>query len=78
MAYSETGYKCRAEINSQAKQIILADGTAYQYSSLIYCPLETPDLQPGTNILVTDGTLTRIEGKVMGFSRGQLNCRIWV
>lgn len=77
MAYGEP-YKCRAEINTSAKQIILQDGTSYIYSSLIYCPKEVPDLQPGTKILITDGTITRVEGIVKSFSRGQLNCRIWV
>ena len=78
MAYPETYHKCRAEINSKAQQIILEDGTAYTYSSLIYCPLTVPDLTTGTKILVLDETITRIEGTVKGFSRGQFNCRIWV
>lgn len=79
MPFTDGPYECRAEINSQAKQIVLQDGTAYTYSSLIYCPLATPDIEPGTNILVVDqDNKTRIEGQVKGFSRGELNCRIWV
>lgn len=78
MSYSETYYTCRAEINSKAQQIVLEDGSTYTYSSLIYCPLDVPDIPCGTKILVLDGTVTRIEGIVKGFSRGQFNCRIWV
>ena len=78
MAYTGTSYDCRAEINSQAAKIILQDGTAYEYAALIYCPLLTPDIAEGTKIIVMDGTITRIEGIVKAFSRGQLNLRIWV
>lgn len=78
MAYTADPYDCRAELNTQAKKIVLPDGTAYEYSSLIFCALSTPDIEPGCNVLVMDGTVTRIEGIVKMFSRGQLNCRIWV
>ena len=79
MAYTGESYKVRAELNSKAQSIVLPDGTTYQYQAVIYCPLGTQTVEPGTRVLVTDEAgLKRIEGIVKGCVVDQFNMKIWV
>jgi hypothetical protein len=52
------------------------DGAVTDFNWIVYCPLETPDIVPGTQIIVYGAM--QIQDSVKRFSRGQLNVRIWL
>lgn len=74
---SATSYPCREERGGNQK-IALEDGEVHSYSSLIYCPLNTPTILPGSIVTVMQGTTVRAKGEVKAFIRDQFNCRIWL
>jgi len=71
--------ECREEPNGSGRMVILADGKAFQYSSIIYLPDFDSDLNSEFTVKVVDETgNTRIEGKVARVVKDRKNCRIWV
>lgn len=71
-------YKCRIERNQKAETIVLDDGTSYEYSYVVYLDLTTDDFICGESVrLYRDNLL--IDTKVIrGFTKGQLDCRLWL
>lgn len=77
---SEDFLPCRFEINQKANTIILTNGEAYNYSYIIYLDLSAPDLHYGQLIRLYNEKKNIISKLliVQGFSRGQLDCKLWV
>lgn len=71
---------CRAEPSGGNGYIKTADGTAVNYSWIVYFGLPVDKIVEGTEIEVVDQkTLESIlKDKVLRFSRGQLNARVWL
>lgn len=69
-------YPCREEPNSYGRRIGI-DGQLVDYSSMVFLPLDSPDLIPGVKFRVYQGDSIRFQGEVKRFSRGQLNCKVW-
>lgn len=71
--------ECREEPNSSSRTIILADGKAFQYSSMIYMPVGTYDFGTESKINVTDENgNVRLTGSIARISFDRKNVRIWV
>lgn len=73
-----TTLKCRAESASNNGYIASTDGTKIDYSWIVYLPLGANAVKVGTNVTVTWGAETILTDTVKRFSRGQLNCRLWL
>jgi len=71
--------KCRDEVAGSGAKINTEDGEVYEYGWMVYCPKNTPKIDKGTKVRVTDseGNL-RAEKSVIRFSKDQLHCRIWL
>lgn len=70
--------ECRSEPNGAGRMIQLVDGSSVVYSSMVYMPRGTEPLPDQTAVSITwDGALVS-SGKVLRFSKGQLNSRIWL
>lgn len=72
---------CREETDGRGQEIQGADGKFHKYSSVIYLPLSSPDVEFGRIIYVRDSstvTTDRIKGSVLKFDRSQMHCRLWV
>lgn len=69
--------KCRDEANTKG-QVILSDGSAFVFESLIYLPKHCQDISAGTEIQVRNGLTVRIQGKVKRFQKDQLHARLWL
>lgn len=63
---------CRAEPNGN-RSIVLPDGTQQVFAFMVYLPLNTPDIAIGSKVQLNAGSY-----QVKQFSRGQLNCRLWL
>jgi len=71
--------ECREEPNSSSRTIILADGKAFQYSSMIYLPAGTYDLGTESKVSITDENgNVRLTGNIARISFDRKNARIWV
>lgn len=70
--------ECREE-PSAGRGSVAVDGTEYSYSSVIYLPEGVEEIGSGevVRVLGKAGNL-RLQGKVLRFSDGQINSRIWV
>ena len=69
---------CRAEVNGSGRRITSADGALIDYSFLVFMPVMTTVIPPGSDFVLTalsDGTIT---GQVKRASNGQLNSRLWL
>lgn len=77
-------FKCRAEPQSGNGYIQGIDGAKVNYSYIVYCPLDTPNVPVGSTIKIvtepeTDWTdEVYFTDTVKRFSRGQLNVRLWL
>lgn len=67
---------CRAEPNGSGRQIQLADGSLITYSWIVYMPKATQPLPNGI-VVAVDSSPSAL-GKVLRFSQGQLNSRLWL
>lgn len=69
---------CRVEvpINASGKQVALSDGSVVTCSWVVYMPKGTTPLPNGT--LVTVNCSPGATGRVLRFSQGQLNSRLWL
>ncbi len=70
---------CRDEPNGNGRKTNLPDGTQIDYASVVYAPLECPDLEHGDEIYVRDSRdRIRVQGSVVRFTRELKYCQIWV
>jgi hypothetical protein len=74
--------ECREEPNGKGSVVNGEDGQATVYASTVYLPFGTTRIQAGVEIFVSDtnsvSSRRRVSGRVLRFSDGQLNCRLWV
>lgn len=77
---SESSFEFKGRFETNARSLFLqaADGNRIVYSGIIYAPFSTPNMAPGTSLEAKNGSDTIATGKVLQFSRGQLNVRIWI
>jgi hypothetical protein len=54
------------------------DGTRINYTGIVYLPLPASSLKPGSPVEVKNGATVLCIGKILRFSLGQLNARIWL
>src|SRR5690348_9137036 len=72
-------YSGRFETNSGSNFLTAADGRQVQYSGIIYSSYATPNINIGASVEVVDESGgPKAKGKVIQFSRGQLNARVWI
>lgn len=71
--------KCRYEPNGRAASINLGDGKVYMYNYTVYLDRNAPEFKYGESVQLF-GLNGECMGKyvVLGFHRGQLDCKIWV
>jgi hypothetical protein len=69
---------CRAEPNSSSGLIATADGSKVNYSWTVYLPLPVDPIAPGTVVKILSGARVLCNDKVIRFSEGQLNARVWL
>lgn len=69
---------CRDQPQS-SNNTLTVDGEVFQYSSLVFAPLNDTILEPGTKVRVieSDGT-ERATGKVLRMSKDFFHNRIWL
>jgi hypothetical protein len=75
---SSFGFKGRFETNSKSNILTAADGKQIVYSGIVYGKYSTPNIAIGADIEVANDNGPIAKGKVLQFSRGQLNARIWI
>ena len=71
---------CRVEPNGKGSVINGQDGKAIVYADTVYMPLGTakhPLCSEALLFTAVDGA-TKATGKVINFSNGQLNARLWL
>jgi len=73
-----TSLSGRYEPSSGNGTVEAADGTRINYSGICYLPLPSGSLKPGTPVTVKNGSAVLLQGKILRFSMGQLNARIWL
>lgn len=70
---------CRYEPNGKASNISLGDGRVFLYTYTVYLDVTSPEFAYGDSVRLYDNTGKQIgEFVVLGFHRGQLNCKLWV
>ena len=74
--------ECREETNGKGQMVNGPDGVAIVFSSTVYMPKSEQMIAEGTEVLVSETNsadgVTRVKGRVLKFSNGQLNTRLWV
>ncbi len=75
---TETEQPCRAESSDGNGYLNMPDGKRTDYSWIVYLPQDAARVLTGTKAVVMDGLETILTDTVKRFSRGQLNCRIWL
>lgn len=73
-----TATKCRYEPNQKAAMIVKEDGTEVVYSGTVFMPLSSLHISPGATAEVKNGDQVLSNGKVLRFSKGQINMRLWL
>lgn len=68
---------CREEKRTGTSKY-LNDGTAFDFTSMIFTPAECDELSKGTQFEVREGSNVRASGSVKLFDKGANHCRIWV
>lgn len=71
-------FKGRFETNSRSNFLTAADGKQIVYSGIVYALFSTANIALGTSVEVANENGPIAKGKVLQFSRGQLNVRIWI
>lgn len=70
---------CRLEVNSAAVKVPGKDGIKVDYSFMIYLNQDAPAIPYDNHILVKNDKGEQIgEGDIKRFSRGSMDCRIWI
>lgn len=76
---STSEFRCRVEPNNRQGLVNTVDGKTVVYTWVVFADVETTELPVGTSISIKDKTGNEIaNGTVIQFSKGQLNCRIWL
>lgn len=76
--WEKVGY-CREEPNYKSQLVHNENGSKYVFEWVIYLPKKTKTLKEGDEVKVLDNQENKLLQKsVKRFSRGQLNCRIWL
>lgn len=72
--------ECRAEPSGGNGYISGPDGSKINYSWIVYMPLPVDKILEGVTIEVIDKKTSEsiLKDKVIRFSRGQLNARLWL
>lgn len=70
--------KCRDEINGKGAKIITADGSLFEFSSVIYTPLGTKLPKSGDTVKVLNDCEVRIQKDVVNTKEDRLHKRIWL
>lgn len=70
--------KCRVEPARSSQYLQGQDGKSITYNSIVYMPIPSVDLKPGTLFEVWDGEKLIVREMVKQYSRGQLNARVWL
>lgn len=70
--------KCRFEPSTGNAFITGAGGEKIYYSGIVYLPLPADQIIPGTMAIVKNGSTVLSNTKVLSFSSGQLNARVWL
>ncbi len=70
--------RCRFEANSKGAMIPSADGTKVDFDGTVYMPLPVLDILPGTKAVVYNNAKVLSNNKIIRFSKGQLNARLWL
>lgn len=66
---------CRYETAGQRRTFNNIDGKTLEFKGTVYMPFSAPDVSANQNVTVKDHAgNTVIDGKVIEFYRGQLNC----
>lgn len=71
-------FKGRFETNRNGNFLTAVDGKQIVFGGIIYAKFSTPNIQLGTGIEVKNESDPVSKGRVLQFSRGQLNVRIWI
>jgi hypothetical protein len=69
---------CRAEPSGGNGYVRAADGERINFNWIVYLPLPQDKVKEGTLVTIFDGAEQIARDKVLRFSRGQLNARIWL
>lgn len=72
--------ECRDEPNGAGRTVVLTDGKAYQYSSMVYLPsIADPETLTGSQVKIEDEAgAVRIRGTIMRAVNDRKNARLWV
>lgn len=69
----------RYEPSTLNREVQLADGTRAQLKGIFYMPVTAPDVDASVDFQVVDRTGDIVlKTKVLFFTRGQLNCRVYL
>ncbi|GAA4338486.1 hypothetical protein GCM10023149_48480 [Mucilaginibacter gynuensis] len=69
---------CRYEPNGAGRSINGTDGTVVIYNGIVYLPSRSDAIPFGITVEVFEGDEKIASGSVLRFSKGQMNCRLWV
>ncbi len=77
---SEITQKGRYEPTTLNKETFIVDGNELKVKGVFYCPLNTEDVDIGIIISISNklNEVIVVKSKVLFFSRGQMNCRIFI
>jgi hypothetical protein len=69
----------RYEPSTLNREIPLKDGAAQKLKGIFYMPLNAPEVQTGMDFTVKNSAGENVlTTKVLFFTRGQLNCRVYL
>lgn len=71
-------FSCRAEVNGTGRKVVGDDGVLIDYSFLVFMPITSVVIAPGSSFVLTALTNGTISGTVKRASNGQLNSRLWL
>lgn len=70
---------CRAEPNQrQSYQITGVDGNKIQFDWTVYMPVRVMSMPVGSEVTITWNSEIVAMGRILRFSNGQLNTRLWL
>lgn len=69
---------CRVEPAKANQYLEGTDGKRITLTSVVYMPIPSLDLKPGTLFEVRDGETVIVKETIKQYSRGQLNARVWL
>lgn len=73
-----TELNCRAEPNKGNAFITAEDGNRINYEWIVFIPLPVTAIKLGSMVTVKNAATVLSQNKVLRFSEGQLNARVWL